>query len=89
MPLWRPAAIADRQRIIDFIAQDSPLAAVRMGDLFMEKALMLDRHPKLGRPGRIAGTRELVVHENYILIYRVVGVLPEVLRIKHAAQQWP
>ena len=55
----------------------------------MEKAELLDQHPMLGRLGRIKGTRELVAHPNYILIYRLVGEVAEVLRVKHAAQQWP
>jgi addiction module RelE/StbE family toxin len=39
--------------------------------------------------GRIKDTRELVVHPNYIVIYRIVGKAVEVLRVKHAAQKWP
>ena len=89
MPLWRPAAIADRKSIIAYIAQDNPQAAIEMGDMLMEKAAMLDQHPMLGRVGRVKGTRELVVHPNYILIYRIVRNVAEVLRVKHAAQQWP
>ncbi len=89
MPLWKPAAIADRKRITAYIAQDNPRAAIELGDLLMEKALKLDQYPALGRMGRVKGTRELVVHENYMLIYRVVGSGAEVLRIKHVAQRWP
>lgn len=81
--------MADRKRITHFIAQDKPRAAVALGDLLMERATQLDRHPLLGRVGRVPGTRELVVHPNYILIYRVVGDSTEVLRVKHAAQMWP
>ena len=55
----------------------------------MEKANQLDQHPNIGRVGRIKGTRELLVHPNYLLIYRVVGQIVEVLRVKHAAQQLP
>lgn len=89
MPVWRPAAIADRRRITDYIARDNLMAAIGMGDMLMAKALVLDEQPLLGRVGRIKGTRELVVHPNYILFYRVVGTDVEILRIKHAAQQWP
>ncbi|WDI87860.1 type II toxin-antitoxin system RelE/ParE family toxin (plasmid) [Xanthomonas campestris pv. campestris] len=51
-------------------------------------------YPELGRPGRPglpAGVRELVVHQNYIVLYHVLasaGVV-EILRVKHAAQQIP
>lgn len=89
MPVWKAAAIADRQRITRYIAQDKPKAAAELGDLLVHSAEKLDAHPLLGRVGRVPGTRELVVHPNYLLIYRVVGRVPEVLRIKHAAQQWP
>ena len=89
MPLWKPAAIADRKSITAYIAQDNPRAAIDMGDLLIQKAAQLDEHPRLGRVGRVKGTRELVAHPNYILIYRVVGEAAEVLRVKHAAQKWP
>lgn len=89
MPLWRPAAIADRKAIIAYIAQDNPRAAVELGDMLMEKAAMLDQQPAMGRVGRVKGTRELVAHPNYIVIYRIVGKAVEVLRVKHAAQKWP
>ncbi len=89
MPLWKPAAIADRKCITIHIAKDNPLAAIDMGDMLIAKAAMLDQHPLLGRVGRVKGTRELVAHPNYILICRVIDGAAEVLRIKHAAQQWP
>ena len=89
MPVWRPAAIADRKRITKHIAKDNVIAAIDLADLLLAKALVLDEHPLLGPAGRIKGTRELVVHPNYIVFYRVVGTAVEVLRVKHAAQQWP
>ncbi len=89
MPLWKPAAIADRKRITQYIAKDNPRAAIEIGDMLMQMAEKLDRHSTLGRVGRVNGTRELVVHPNYILIYRIVAEVPEVLRVKHVAQKWP
>lgn len=89
MPLWKPAAIADRKRITAYIAQDNPWAAIEMGDMLMQKAAQLDQDPALGRIGRVKGTRELVAHPNYILIYRIVGKTVELLRVKHAARKWP
>ncbi len=51
----------------------------------------LAQFPNLGRPGRIENTRELIVHPNYIVFYRVLedARLVQILRVKHAAQQWP
>ncbi len=89
MPLWKPAAIADRKSITAYIAQDNPQAAIEIGDLLMHKAAQLDQRPALGRIGRVKGTRELVAHPNYILIYRIAGKAVEVLRVKHAARKWP
>jgi toxin ParE1/3/4 len=89
LPIWKPAAIADRKNITAYIAKDNPTAAIEMGDMLIQKAAQLDENPKLGRVGRVKGTRELVAHPNYILIYRVVGKVAEVLRVKHAAQKWP
>lgn len=89
LPLWKPAAIADRKNITAYIARDNLRAAIDMGDMLIEKAAQLDRNPMQGRIGRVKGTRELVAHPNYLVIYRIVGKAVEVLRVKHAAQQWP
>lgn len=86
---WTRAAAADRREIRDYIAQDNPAAALALDELFSEKASRLVDHPGLGRPGRVAGTRELVAHQNYILVYDVSGELVRVLRVLHAARQWP
>ena len=86
---WTPEAIADRDAIFDYIEADNPAAAAALDELFSEKAERLTEHPKLGRPGRVEGTRELVVHENYILVYDIVGDLTRILRVLHAARQWP
>ena len=87
--LWTPEAIADRDAIYDYIEPDNPRAALALDELFSEKASRLTDHPALGRPGRVPGTRELVAHQNYILVYDVTGDLVRVLNIIHAARQWP
>lgn len=89
MPIWKQIAIDDRDAIVEHIALDNFDAAIKLGALLMEKSMVLDRHPMMGRIGRIKGTRELVAHPNYILIYRVIDGAAEVLRVKHAAQQYP
>ena len=64
-------------------------AAVRMDELFSDAAARLADHPKLGRPGKISGTREWVVHESYRLIYEIEGETVWVLTLVHTARQWP
>ena len=87
--LWTPEAIQDRDEIYDYIEADNPVAALALDELFSEKASRLVDHPGLGRPGRVAGTRELVAHQNYILVYDLTGELVRVLRVLHAVRQWP
>lgn len=89
MPVWKPKAIDDFKSITAYIAQDNPRAALETGDMLIQKAERLDEHPELGRTGRMKGTRELVTHHNYVLIYRVTGETVEVLRVKHSAMRWP
>lgn len=86
---WTPEAILDRDDIYTYIELDDPAAALDLDELFEEKAELLIDHPLLGRIGRVVGTRELVAHRNYILIYDVVGERVRVLNIVHAARQWP
>lgn len=86
---WTPEALDDRRAIYDYIEADNPSAALVLDELFSEKTNRLIDHPDLGRLGRVAGTRELVAHQNYILIYDTVADLVRVLRVLHAARQWP
>lgn len=83
---WTPEAVQDRDDIYDYIEADNPLAALLLDETFSEKAGHLIDHPGLGRLGRVAGTRELIAHPNYILIYDLSG---DMLRVLHAARQWP
>lgn len=86
---WTPEALDDRSAIYDYIEADNPRAALALDELFSEKVRHLIDHPGLGRIGRITGTRELVVHKNYILIYDTRVEQVRVLRVLHAARQWP
>lgn len=88
---WRPIARADRDKIFDYIAQDNPQAALDLDEDFEAKAAMAAQRPKLYRAGRMRGTREVVVRPNYVMVYRVVEAddAIDILRVLHAAQQWP
>lgn len=87
--VWTRPASLDRRKIREHIARDNPTAALALDATISEKAAILAEHPGLGRPGRVVGTRELVAHSNYILIYDVAGGVVRVLRLLHAARQWP
>ncbi|MDR0276063.1 MAG: type II toxin-antitoxin system RelE/ParE family toxin [Burkholderiaceae bacterium] len=87
--IWAPSARRDRREIREYIERDNPAAALAMDQLFERKAAALLEHPRLGRRGRVAGTRELVVHQNYILIYDLTDDLARILRVLHGARQWP
>jgi addiction module RelE/StbE family toxin len=50
----------------------------------------LVQFPEMGRPGRIEGTRELVISRTpYIAAYRILGETVRILRVLHGAQLWP
>ena len=87
--IWTPEALQDRQDIWDYIAQDSEVAAARMDALFSKAAARLIAYPLLGRPGLIAGTRELIPHENYRLVYEADTTAVWILALAHVARQWP
>jgi toxin ParE1/3/4 len=86
---WKKQAINDLIKIGRHIAKDSPENAERMLDLIEAKVGALATHPRLGRIGRKRGTHELVAHESYVVIYRVLAMKVEILRVKHTAQRWP
>ncbi|MBV8501399.1 MAG: type II toxin-antitoxin system mRNA interferase toxin, RelE/StbE family [Paucibacter sp.] len=81
--------LADRDAIMVYIAQDNPTAAIDLDLEFEANAEKARLRPKLYKAGRVKGTREVVVRPNYVMVYRVIGNVVEVLRVLHAAQQWP
>ena len=87
--IWRPQAENDLLGIIEHIWQDNPDRAVSFAQEIQDKVELLPEHPEMYRSGRKRGTREMVVHPNYIVIYRVQKTTVEILRVKHSAQQWP
>jgi addiction module RelE/StbE family toxin len=87
--VWSRTALADRREIRTRIKQDNPAAAVTLDGQFSEMARHLSDHPELGKPGRVPSTRELIAHQNYIMIYDIDGDRIRILRILHAARRWP
>ncbi|WP_093557870.1 type II toxin-antitoxin system RelE/ParE family toxin [Pseudoduganella namucuonensis] len=76
---WTPEATQDREDIYDYIGAENPTAALALDELFAEKAGRLVDHPGLGKPGRVAGTRELVVCQAvcFRLDFHLLLIFPE------------
>jgi toxin ParE1/3/4 len=87
---WTVSAGNDRESLIEYIAQDSPTAALNQLDEIERQTDRLAKYPKLGRPGRMKGTRELVVNRtSFIAVYRIKREVVQILRLLHGAQKWP
>jgi addiction module RelE/StbE family toxin len=88
--IWLYKAIVDLRLAREYIAQDNPQAANRTGRRITSAVATLADNPAIGRPGRVAGTRELLIAgTSYIVPYRVRGNTVQVLRVLHAAHRWP
>ena len=87
--IWALSAEQDRADIIEFISLGNPIASIMIDELFAEVAMRLEQHPLLGKPGRISGTRELIPHANYRLIYEVQDDQVRILALVHTARLWP
>jgi addiction module RelE/StbE family toxin len=87
--IWRARALDDLEAIIGYISDRDRGAATRLFDAIEACAERLPHHPYMYRPGRVAGTREAVVHPNYILIYRVADDAVEIVSLVHARQRYP
>jgi addiction module RelE/StbE family toxin len=83
-------AAADRDSIFDYIEADNPCAAVIVDGRIAANIRRLEMFAETGRPGRVAGTRELVISGTpYSAAYRVTDATMLILRILHSAQLWP
>lgn len=87
--IWTLEAQQDRFDVWDYIAADSPRAAARMDQLFSDAVAKLASFPELGQPGMVVGTRELIPHESYRLVYEIGAEAVWVLALVHTARQWP
>jgi len=82
-----------RRRLEDIyerIAADNPAAAPRIVERIRTAIERLQQFPAIGRPGRVAGTRELVVAGTpYIVPYRINGGIVQIITVLHSAQRRP
>jgi toxin ParE1/3/4 len=87
--IWTPEALQDRTDIWEYIATDNPYAASSVDQLFSDAAARLADHPMMGKSGKIPGTRELIPHESYRLVYEIDDDIVWILAVVHTARQWP
>ena len=83
---WTKTALHSVDEIAGYIAKDNRTRASSFVLELQDAVTKLQAHPGMGRAGRVPGTRELVLHKNYIAIYRVRGDNVEILRLHHAAR---
>ncbi len=87
--VWSEDARNDVREAIAYIAERNTRAAERLGAAIEAYAERLPDHPFMHRLGRVPGTREAVIHPNYILVYRVTERAVEILALNHSRQEYP
>ena len=87
---WTVWALSNLDAEVAYIARDDPAAAIQVAQIIEDTVDLLQRHPALGRPGRVAGTRELIISRTpYIIPYRIRNNEIQILRVFHGARKWP
>ena len=88
--IWSPTARDDLKHVRSTIARRNPAAAATVAKAILQAVQILARHPSMGRPGRLPGTRELVIGGTpFILPYTVRDQDVEIIAVLHGAQTWP
>ena len=88
--IWEEEALEDLRHIRRHIARDNREAARQVAARIIQAANVLVDQPEIGRPGRVVGTRELVITGTpYLAPYGVIGDAVLILRVLHGAQRWP
>lgn len=87
---WTLRADVERDQQIDYVAARSPKAAAQLERRIQHSLDILEEHPFMGRPGRVRGTRELVIpRTSFLAYYRIDPDEIVVLRFFHTAQRRP
>ena len=90
-PVWSPEALDDLAALRAYIEKDNPSAAQRIAlHIIHNVEILLPASPEMGRPGRVPGTRELVIPRTpFIVPYRLQDNTIQILRVLHGARRWP
>lgn len=87
--IWRETALDDLDAILAYIGQFDLEAADALQERIEQFVERLVQFPYMFRNGRLEGTREAVVHPNYILVYQVSTDAVEVINVLHSRRQYP
>jgi addiction module RelE/StbE family toxin len=88
--VFSPEAKSDLDEIFEHILSQDPSAASEALDRIGRRIASLAELPQQGRPGRVPGTRELVIPQTrFVFPYQVTGRTIEILRVYHGARTWP
>lgn len=88
--VWSTIAKRSRASQVAYVAERNPQAALDMANAIRIATDRLVNYPGMGRPGRVPGTRELVVLRTpYIVVYEIRGDTVRIFRVLHSAQRWP
>lgn len=88
--VWLKTALNNLDAIAEYITQENPQAAKQVVFTIFEQVNALSHQPALGRPGRVVGTRELVItNTHYLVPYRIKNNRVEILRVFHTSQRPP
>jgi toxin ParE1/3/4 len=89
--IWSPTALAHLRAIYDYIVAENPVAALEVQDAIEQDVGRLQEHPRLGRPGWVRATRELVIaaYPASIVVYEIARQAVHILAVMHGKQQWP
>lgn len=85
---WTPTSLRDLDALHSFISEDNATAALAVVETLLKGIAALTRNPEMGRTGRLAGSRELVIAP-YVIAYRSRKSVIEILGIVHGALRWP
>ncbi|KAA0983999.1 type II toxin-antitoxin system RelE/ParE family toxin [Pseudomonas sp. ANT_J12] len=87
--IWTPAAAQDRADIWDYLHDANPKAALAMDTRFTDSISRLSQFPESGPAGIVAGTRELIPHQSYRIVYELGQDAIWILALVHTSRQWP
>ena len=87
---WIESALDDMESLKQYIERENVRAAKQGADKVVEAVSLFRDTPRMGRDGRLAGTKELVVSgTSYIVMYKIQGNKVRIMRVLHHAMQWP